>query len=446
MSIRAAASLAALALVAGTAGCAMTHHCEVPQPVVETASGSRIPLAVTVRHTRPPDAPTERLEQRDPYHKWMVDPAPPSRAMFDRLAASAFERVVPDPEGAATGAAPAGADAILEIRLDGVRFFWTPIGFDPYSATASYHAALRSADGVEITAFDIVGTGQRGPVLALATHCLGIGESVALAIQDAGSKLVARLSNDPALTAWLRTRGASTPALAIRPAESYAEPSLTPAAAEVAPYVPPGMTLGATAPPTALPQNPRPVTAPAARAPMRRAAHLSGGMGVFSPDETAGALEGPGTGMSLFIQAEARLLPYLAFATEGGFLFSSYSRATVAPGRQVGLGLSTWNLGLGFRAFLPGDGVEPWLGVMGRLFLTKAEEAFSFNMSMVEWPVAWSAGVDVGGGLRLYPGRGHAIGLEVRRIFARAPLDPYPGDVAIGGWTFGLSYGLSLPP
>jgi hypothetical protein len=189
------------------------------------------------------------------------------------------------------------------------------------------------------------------------------------------------------------------------------------------------------------------VTAPPARGPpLRRSAHAAGGLGAFAPDTTAGALEGPETGLSIFIDGEARPLSWLAVAADGGYLLRSYSRATVAPGRKAGLGLTSWNLGLGLRAFLPGEGIEPWVGVMGRVLVTKAEEAFSFSMSMVEWSPAWSGGLDVGAGLRLYPSGAHCIGLEVRRLFASARLGPYPGDVGIGGWTIGLSYGASVPP
>jgi hypothetical protein len=441
MALRPVASLAALALAAAGAGCTTTrfvHRCEVPQPVVEAAPGPRIPLAVAVRHSTLPGAPVERAEQRDDAHAWVVVPAPPSRAMVERLAASAFERVVLEPEGAATGAPPAGADAVLEVRLGDVAFDWTPIGVGPYGARVAYHVSLREAGGIPIAELEVEGHGARAPVWTALTHCTGIGEAVALAIQDAGASLLARLSADPVLAAWLRYRGAAAPVLAVRPAEEYPAPPPDPPDPLASPGGP-----AAPAPLTA----PRPVTAPAPTGPpVRRSAYASGAIAGIAPEETAGALEGAGTGWSVFLEAEARFNRYLALAAEGGWLARSYAQASVAPGMKRGFGLESWFLGLGLRAFLPAETIEPWLGVMPCVLLTRASESFSMSMSMGDWAPAWSAGLQLGAGLRLYPGGRYALGLEVRRLLASASLGAYPGDVAIGGWMLGVSFGAAVPP
>jgi hypothetical protein len=442
MPHRPVVSLAALAVVAVSAGCTtprFTHRCDVPQPVVEAAPGPRIPLAVAVRHSAVPGAPADRTERKDEVHTWGVAPALPSRALFERLASSAFDRAVLEPEGAATGAPPAGADAALDVRLGDVRFDWTPVGIGPYFARATYHVALRGTDGAPVTEFDVQGVGSRAPVYLALTHCAGIGDAVALAMQDAGAKVLARLSGDPALAAWLRTRGAAAPALAVRPAADYPAPPPQPEG------LAPSAALADAGPPPLPP--PRPVTAPAPTGPaVRRSAYASGAIGGFAPEETAGKLEGPGTGWSLFIEAEARFNRYLALATEGGWLYRSYSTAQVAPGMKRGMELETWSLGLGPRVFLPAEIIEPWIGAMPCVLMTRATESFSMRMSMNDWAPAWSTGLLLGAGLRLYPSGRFALGLEVRRLLANTALGSYPGAVGIGGWTLGVSFGAAVPP
>jgi hypothetical protein len=416
-----------------------THRCDVPQPVVEAAPGPRVPLAVAVRHSTVPGAPADRTEAKDNVHTWIVAPAPPSRVLFERLASSAFERAVLEPEGAATGAPPAGSDAALDVRLGDVGFDWTPVGYGPYFARATYHVALRGADGAPVTEFDVEGVGSRAPVyIAALTECPGIGDAVALAMQDAGAKTLARLSSDPALAAWLRTRGAAAPALAVRPAADYPAP----------PPPPPPDALAASGGSPAdagPPPPPRPVTAPAPSGPAaRRSAYWSGAIGGFAPEETAGKLEGPGTGLSLFIEGEARFNRYVGLAAEGGWLYRSFSRALVAPGMKGHLELETGSLGLGPRVFLPAEVVEPWIGVMPCVLLTRASELALIGLN--ERPTEWSAGLLFGAGLRLHPYGQLVLGLEVRRLLASASLGSYPGEAGIGGWTFGVSLGAAVPP
>src|SRR5512133_1755140 len=242
------AQLVALALAAhATAGCAfpMTHRCAVPQPVVEAIpGGGRLPLAVAVR-TAARTTPSETFEQRDEHHRRGVDPVPPSRIMFARLAASLFEGRVAD------AGAPA-PDAVLEVRVEEVRFAWTPIGFAPYAATVAYRVTLRAPDGAVVSEFDLAGEGSRGVVWEPATHCKGIGDAVALAMQDAGGKLVARLGTARAIATWLAARGVAAPVLAIRPAAAYPEPAPAAPPSEGAapayePYAPPGMALPSVA-------------------------------------------------------------------------------------------------------------------------------------------------------------------------------------------------------
>jgi hypothetical protein len=441
MPYRPVVSLAALAVAAAGAGCVtprITHRCDVPQPVVEAAPGPRIPLAVAVRHSAALGAPADRTERKDEVHAWSVAPALPSRALFERLASSAFDRAVLEPEGAATGAPPAGADAALDVRLGDVRFDWTPIGIGPYFARIAYHVALRGTDGAPVTELDVEGVGSRAPVYVALTHCAGIGDAVALAMQDAGAKVLARLSGDPALAAWLRTRGAAAPALAVRQAADYPSP----------PPQPDGLApTGGSPADTGPPPPPRPVTAPAPTGPaIRRSAYASGAIGSFAPEETAGKLEGPGTGWSLFIEGEARFNRYVALAAEGGWLYRSYSQASVAPRMKRGMELETWSLGLGPRVFLPAEIVEPWIGVMPCVLMTRATESFSMQMSMNDWAPAWSTGLLLGGGLRIYPGGRFVLGLEGRRLLASTALGSYPGAVGIGGWTFGVSFGAAIPP
>ncbi len=206
------ATLAFAAVCASGCAIRMTHRCGVPQPVVEAAPGAgKLPLTVAVRYLPPPGA-SEVLMQRDPHHLWTVDPAPPTRALFERLATSVFERRVDAPAGAPV----APVDAVLEVRVERLRFAWVPVGMGPYTAAITYRATLRSADGAEIAALDLEGAGARGAVYELATHCKGIGDAVALAMQDAGGKLVTGLGADPAVVAWLGGRGIARPALAVR--------------------------------------------------------------------------------------------------------------------------------------------------------------------------------------------------------------------------------------
>jgi hypothetical protein len=440
MSLGPMVSLALLAplVVLGCATPTYAHRCDVPQPVVEAAPGStRIPLAVAVRHSSVPGAPADRTEQRDPNHTWSVAPEPPSRAMLERLAETAFERVLPDPDGAASGGPPVGADAVLDVRLGQVGFSWTPIGVGPYAAQVDYHVTLRGAGGAPITSFDVEGVGSRAPILLALTHCAGIGDAVALAMQDAGAKLLTGLSGDPSLAAFLQARGVPAPALALRPVADYPPAPSPPRPDPLVPGPPP---TDAPAPAA------RPVVAPEATAPVRRSARLAVGLGAFLPDETAGALEGAATGFGFLLDAETRFAPYLAFAAEGGWFAAPYAKAAVAPGTTRAMALSTWYLGLGLRAILPGDGIEPWIGVLPCALLTTAEESFSLRMSMNDWAPAWSAGLQLGAGIRVYPGGPHVISLDARRLFARASLGTLPGDVAIGGWSLTASYGVAIPP
>jgi hypothetical protein len=438
MPHRPVVSLAALAVVAVGAGCAtptFTHRCDVPQPVVEAAPGPRIPLAVTVRHSTARGFPEERSAVRMG-HEWTVEPLPPSRAMLERLAASAFERVVLEPEGAAT-VAPPGADAILDVRIGTVSYAWGG-AFDPYHARVVYRVALRDADGGAISEFDVDGVGTRNP-FTWGTHCVGIGDAVAIAMQDAGAKVRAGLRQDSALDAWLAARPAFSAAVDASPDDR----DLAPRRPAAGPAPQPG------APDT--PSAPLPVTSPP---PVRRAAHASARFGSFLPEETSGVLEGATAGWSLDVDLEMRFSPWLALAAEVGYALGSWTNATTGAGTKGHLDVGSWTMGGGLRGFLPGAVIEPW---MSALVCAVRPEVNGSDPTASRRGDAWlpweyfsfpaaSAGLELGAGLRIYPARSVVLGVEVRRLFARGRLDPYPGGVELGGWTLALSLGFVRPP
>ena len=448
------APLAVAALV--SSGCAihMTHRCEVPPPVVEAAPGAaRLPLAVAVRVV-PKGTPSETFEQRDEVHRWGVDPVPPTRAMVARLAATAFERAILEPEGAAS--TTPGSDAILEVRVEELRFEWQPIGAGPYAARIAYRVALRPAEGAPVADLAIVGEGARGAVYAAVTHCKGIGDAVALAIQDAGAKLLAALSSDPAVLAWLATRGVPSRTFAVKPPESYPAPAPPPRPSRYdGPYVPPGTEqpggpVGEAEPPAPA----RPVTAPPAKPAVPRSVQVRVAAGVFHHgDSTPGALEAPRTGFSFTILGmEMRPRDGLGLTFEFGSLARDYSAKALPPPSPFAVPqsifLGTTLFGVGVRGVLPGGPVEPWIGATAlalRNALSTTYTLFGFPGSGSPEEVAWSAGVDLGGGLLFYPGKGVQLGLEVRRIFSRASFDAFPGTVSIGGWTTSVSFGGAMP-
>ncbi len=439
-----------------SSGCAfqLTHRCAVPPPVVEAAPGrGKLPLAVAVRVV--PRTPTETFEQRDEHHRWGVDPVPPTRILVDRLAASVFEQVIADPEGAGSAAAP--IDAFLEVQVEEVRFAWQPIGAGPYSARVAYRVALRTPGGATVTEFPIHGEGARGAVYDAFTHCTGIGDAVALAMQSAGANLLARLGSDPAFGAWLAARGIAATVLAARPPESYPAPAApAPVPPADAPYVPPGMELpgGPASGAATAAAAPRPVTAPPATPPVPRSVQLRVAVGVFHHgDETAGALEHSKDGFAYtLLGAEWRPRPAVGVTLEvGGFARDYSGKVLTAPSPLAvprGIFLGTMLFGVGVRGVLPGGPVEPWIGATAlalRNELSATYSLFGISGSGAPEETAWSAGLDLGAGLLLYPGKGVQLGIEVRRILSRATFSALPGAVSIGGWTTSLSFGGAGP-
>jgi hypothetical protein len=414
MSVRRSLRVPLCAIAAQLAsGCTFTHRCPVPDPVVEAAPGQRLPLAVEVRHV--PGVKAEVGRRNSPFHLWVVDAAPPTRALFHRLVASMFDPVV---AGTAAGEAASRAAAALEVRLDAADFRFVDAISGPYQASVAYRATLRAQDGTEIASFDVAGAAERPLQWELPSHCPGIGGAAAMAMQEAGAAFVRELAADPAVAAWLAGQAMPVPRFTVRPVESYA--LAAPAA------VGPGVAM----PP--------------------RTFQLRVGVGAFTGDVTGGRLEGARRGVSFTAGAEYRPARALGVAMEGGAIHRGYSPRTLPPGGALavprGVYLDTRTLGIGVRAFLPGRALEPWVGAMGHVMRTEvcAEYALLGIGGCGGAGVDWSAGFDVGAGLAVYPRR-WALGVEVRRLFARANLDPLPGAASVGGVGVSLTLGRTLP-
>jgi hypothetical protein len=420
-----------VALALGAQGCTATHVCRVPDPVVEPAPGSNVlPLSVAVRLASS-GSPAVVTRQMDPYHRWIADAEPPTLAMFEHLAARMFARVLPAPaDGGPEGERP---DALVEIRLRSVSFELAPLG--PYRSSVAYTVTLRDAFGGEIAALDVEGQAVRGATFELATHCRGIGDCLALAMQDAGAAFLARFPTEPRVVAWLDGRGVVPSAFALRPPESHppaARDEAAPAEGEVP--VPP------------VPVRPPRVTlAP-------RALGVRVSLGKLVPERTPG-LEDARGGLALLLGAEVRPRRWLGVEVEAGSLERSYSSRTFpAPGGWVVLGdrasARSRHAGVGLRAIAAGAAAEGWAGAK-LLFL---RTTFCVEASQLGFPGCappeeedWAAGIEVGAGVDVVARGRHAVGIDVRRILSRARFGAVTGEVRLGGTIIGATYTLSAP-
>jgi hypothetical protein len=207
----------------------------------------------------------------------------------------------------------------------------------------------------------------------------------------------------------------------------------------------------ATAEPAAAP---RPVTAPPPTPAVPRSLQMRVAVGLFHHgDSNAGTLEAPSNGLAFTLLAmEWRPRPALGVTFEFGNFARDYSAKAVPPPslfavpRSIFLASSL--VGVGVRLVAPGGPVEPWLGATAlalRNALSTTYTVFGFPGTGSPEEVAWSAGLDLGGGLLLYPGKRVQLGLEVRRILSRASFDAFPKTVSIGGWTTSVSFGGAVP-
>jgi hypothetical protein len=431
---RRAATIGLFALAAFAGGCSWTHRCTVPTPVVEAGPGPRLPVAVEVRYA-PPAVPAEVTQANEfggsvPEHRMVVNAVAPTRAMFDRLAASLFERTVSVPP----------AEAILEIRLD--RF---GIGTSMNSAFSdvAYRATVRTADGAEVAAFDVEGASTVAASLRHLGFCGARGEAVAVAMQQAGETLVQKVSESDALAAWLAARGMASVRFTVKPFEAYAEP--TPTSATPSPTT----SASASGPPRA---PPVPVHAGAPPLPLApRSFRLRVGLAQFRPESTAGKLEDPSKGLAVtVVGGEFRLTSVLRTDIDLELAERDYS-ATYVP-HYTGFGpratLDSTSVGVGLRGSPPlGDRppVEPWLGASARIIYTKLKVTYFGGLAYSEAHEAFSVGADVGGGVNFFLGERWGLGMDVRWRFARASLAPL-GSVSIGGLLIGGTFFASLPP
>lgn len=353
--------------------------------------------------------------------------------MFDRLAASLFERTVSAPP----------ADAILEIRLDR---FGVGTSMNGAFSDVAYRATVRTADGAEVAAFDVEGASTVAASLRHLGFCGARGEAVAVAMQQAGETLVRKVSESDSLAAWLAAHGIAPVRFTVKPFEAYAEPAISTSATQS-----PTTSASASEPPPAA--APVPVRAGPPPAPLApRSLRLRVGAAQFQPESTAGKLENPSNGLAVTaFGGEVRLNSVLRLDVDLEFAERSYS-ATYVP-HYTGFGprttLDSTSVGAGLRAWPPlGDRprVEPWVGVSARILYTKLEVTYFGGLSGGEsLDTAWSVGADVGGGLNFYLGARWGLGVDVRWRFARASLAPL-GSVGIGGLLIGGSFVAALPP
>jgi hypothetical protein len=180
-----------------------------------------------------------------------------------------------------------------------------------------------------------------------------------------------------------------------------------------------------------------------------RTFHLRVALGTFKGGETAGRLEDAQHNLSGGVGAEYRPARALGVELEAAGVQRTYSPSTLPAGGGAsprGIYLDTRMLGVGVRAILPGHAVEPWVGATGQLLRTELCESSRFAMSVCGQRRGsdWSAGADVGAGLSVFFGR-WLLGLEVRRLFARAVLEPFAGSTAVGGYGTWFTFGRTLP-
>jgi hypothetical protein len=420
MRSRRLAPQGALVLLAAllSGGCAFTHHCEVPTPVVEVPPGHRhLPLSRTVRYL-PGKAAPELARPNSVFHTWIIDADPPTRALFDRLAASL------------AGPAEAPPAAVLEIRLEQLDFsFVNPI-LGPYQASVGYRATLRAPGGAELASYQLTGAVDQPVPWELGTHCSGLGRAVARAMQGAGTGLLEHLDANPGLL----PEGAA-PEVAVAappPVEPPAAPPPLPAPDRAPPP-----------PPEATPPPPPPVVAGPAMP--RRAMQLLLGLGAVLPDHASNLLVGGDHGSpSLRLAVEYRFTRFVAFAFEGGTEWRRFGPDNMpsggffgtASGVDVGIG----SIGAGLRAFWPGEVVEPWGGFLLQLVSTKLANNYAV-LGMPGWTSSAAPGgtdtsptLELQGGLRLYPGGHWTFGLEGSRRSATATFSGFPGTIQLGGW------------
>lgn len=429
-----AAGIGIFALAAYASGCSWTHRCAVPTPVVEAAPGPRLPIAVEVRYA-PPAVPAEVTRANayavgfGPEHRMVVSAVPPTRALFDRLAASMFERTVSAPP----------ADAVLEIRLDRFDVGTTLNG--AFSDVA-YHATVSTADGAEVATFAVEGASAVAASLRHLGFCGARGEAVAVAMQQAGETLVQKVSESDALAAWLAARGIAPVRFTVKPFEAYAERTSSTSATPS-----PTTSAFASEPPRAVPVRAGPPPAPLAP----RSFRLRGGLAQFRPESTAGKLEDPSKGLALTVfGGEFRLTSVLRTDIDLEISTRDYS-AKYVP-HYTGFGprttLDSTSVGVGLRVSPPLGGrprVEPWLGASARIIHTRLEVTYFGGLAYSEAHEAFGVGADVGGGVSFFLGARWMLGLDARWRFARANLAPL-GSVGIGGLLIGGSFGAVLPP
>lgn len=443
-----AARIAVLVAAAGCATGCFTHRCTVPAPVVEAAPGPRLPGTVQVRYATPA-VPARSVQVSPgsfltPDHRVIVDADPPTRMLFDRLAASLFDRTVPAPP----------AETVAEVRLDR---FAVGTTWNATVSTVAYHVVLRGADGAERAAFDVEGAASVAPMLRhlAAPSCGAREEAVALAMQDAGGALVRKLSESEAVAAWLASRGAAPVAFRVKRADEYVDPAAAASTSteDACPTAMPTLTATAASTATPLPTPVRPVEpGPPPQPVAPRSLRIRAGAAAFRPRTTAGKLEGASNGLSVTaFGSEARVAPGLRLDIDLDFDTRTYSASHVPhlTGFAPRATLDGFTTGVGLRASPPLGSdrppLEPWIGVSARVLYTRLVASYFGGASGGDAvDTAWSVGADLGAGLNLFVGGPWVLGVDVRWRFGRASLAPL-GSVDVGGLLVGGTIGGAMP-
>lgn len=401
------ARFAWIILTLAGSGCTFTHRYTVPQPVVEPPPSLRIEGTVGVRYEPGLDGREHVATRTDGLHQFRsVIPVGPSvRALCDDLLPRLFARTRP-----LAGPEPAqGLDAVLDVRLVSFDLRWpSGLGTSPCRAQVVLAWDLATPSGEPIARWTTEAVGEQPPPV-LGT-C--IGDSVALALQDAGRAFVGQLLSDAAVRAWLERAGIAALPVAERPPAPPRSPPPVPGEASRAaqdPWAASGNEAGT-------PSRPRPVSKASPQKPGTSAFRV--GAGWFSPRGTSGALEDPSGGVAFLVGATYHPLRPLGIDVDVTYALGEFASTTAPPAgtfetKSTRMQLSSLGFSAGVRGIAPLGHVEPWAGagfvlLVSRLTLTGSTLGFPGEVEesgAAAGPYA-AAGVDVAvGGKWLFGGQ-----------------------------------------
>lgn len=189
-----ACAVAALAMLAVACQSTVTPTVNVPASLVE-------PLPVTAAVYYEDALRNHRVANDTPGYSRLVSDSDilsgrASVQLFDRLFSSVFAKTVSLDDKSAARAHQEHADAIVEARIVYLRTHWYEQGLSLIeSASVRYAVALSSTEGAQLRSWTVDGEGRSAQMTGFSS----LEDAIALAMRDAGARLIVAIYKDPGI-------------------------------------------------------------------------------------------------------------------------------------------------------------------------------------------------------------------------------------------------------